>query len=95
MKKSALIWTGALLVLSLSTLSFSMCKPNGAKGQTVPAEGDGKAKSDTEVVKPAAPPLESFQSSSAAIVYGLVRLIGTGLSFWLLLWGIRGRRIRS
>jgi len=59
MKKSALIWTGALLVLSLSTLSFSMCKPDSAKGQTVPGEGDGKAKSDTDIVKPTAPPLDT------------------------------------
>jgi hypothetical protein len=61
MKKSALIWTGALFVLSVSTLSFSMCKPGGAKGETSLAEAAGKvgAQKDTDALKPSLPPLDT------------------------------------
>jgi NAD/NADP transhydrogenase beta subunit len=61
MKKSALIWTGALFVLSVSTLSFSMCKPGNAQGEAVQAEANGKTavKSDTDAVKPSLPPLDT------------------------------------
>jgi hypothetical protein len=61
MKKSALIWTGALFVLSVSTLSFSMCKPGGAKGQTGLGEEAGKVgvKNDTDALKPSQPPLDT------------------------------------
>ncbi len=61
MKKSALIWTGALFVLSVSTLSFSMCKPGNAQGETVLNEGSGKTvgKSDTDAIKPSMPPLDT------------------------------------
>lgn len=63
MKKSALIWTGALFVLSVSILSFSMCKPGGANGQTaIGQDGKSGAKGDTDVnkiVPPPAPPLDT------------------------------------
>jgi hypothetical protein len=61
MKKSALIWTGALSVLSLSTLSFSMCKPGGANAEAVQVAGDEKTgvKNDTDAVKPSLPPLDT------------------------------------
>ena len=56
MKKSALIFTGALFVLAVSALSFSMCKPGSAKGQTAIAD-DSVVKKDTDVTKLAAPPV--------------------------------------
>ena len=61
MKKSALIWTGTLFVLSVSTLLFSMCKPGGAKGETVQAAGNEKTgvKSDTDALKPSLPPIDT------------------------------------
>jgi hypothetical protein len=61
MKKSALIWTGALFVLSVSTLSFSMCKPGSANGQTDLGEDSGKIglKKDTDVIKASLPPLDT------------------------------------
>ncbi|OQP61563.1 hypothetical protein A3860_31550 [Niastella vici] len=61
MKKSALIWTGALFVLSASTLSFSMCKPGVAKGQTGLPGDSGKiaAKNDTDATRPSLPPLDT------------------------------------
>ncbi|WP_205513354.1 hypothetical protein [Longitalea arenae] len=61
MKKSARIWSGALFVLSVSALSFSMCKPGDAKGQPGLAGDSGKlaVKSDTDVVKPSIPPLDT------------------------------------
>jgi hypothetical protein len=61
MKKSALIWTGALFVLSLSTLSFSMCKPGSANGQTGMGADSGKigAKNDTDVIKASITPIDT------------------------------------
>jgi hypothetical protein len=59
MKKSARIWTGALFVLSLSTLSFTMCKPDSARGQEGENNGKNGVKNDTDVVKPAFPPLDT------------------------------------
>jgi hypothetical protein len=61
MKKSALIWTGALFVLSVSILSFSMCKPGSANGQTGIGGDSGKigVKNDTDVIKASLPPLDT------------------------------------
>jgi hypothetical protein len=59
MKKSALIWTGALFVLSVSILSFSMCKPGSANGQTGVDSGKVGVQKDTDVVKASLPPLDT------------------------------------
>ncbi len=41
------------------------------------------------------PALKSFDTSSAALVYALIRLVGASLSCWLFLWGVRGRLVSS
>jgi hypothetical protein len=55
MKKTALLWTGALFVLTITSLSFSMCKPGAANGQTGLAADSGVIKNDTDVRAAAAP----------------------------------------
>jgi hypothetical protein len=61
MKRSALLRTGALLVLTIATIYlFSMCKPGNANGQAAALVGvdsnAAAAKKDTEVVQTVAAP---------------------------------------
>ena len=68
MKKSALLRTGALLVLTIATIYlFSMCKPGNANGQAAALVGvdsnKAGAQKDTDVVKTAPAPVPVFDTA--------------------------------
>lgn len=63
MKKTALLWTGSLLALAVTSLSFSMCKPGPANGQLALTGDSGVVKNDTDA-KAALPPVALLDSAA-------------------------------